>query len=390
MKILYICPRLPSNGINSGSSRMFELIKRLAVRNDVSVISFLLPEEERFLLELKKICRRVDVINKDFPWRPNILSILPPMVEEFACKTMEDLIKKRLSDDDFDILHFEYLVMAQYAPRKCEPVKFLTEHELEFLSKLRNLRIKSGIWNKIKIWGSAVKLKIYEINISKRFNKIITMTENEAEILRSYTPWLDASPLPIGRDHIFFSPFDQIKEDIDIIYVGFYRHRPNVDAVLYFYHEIFPFIRKVYPLVNFTIVGYDPPDSILALKNDANVNVEGYVDDIRPYLARSKVVVAPIRLGSGMRGKVIEAWAMAKPVVSTSIGCEGVDAIEGENILIADDPEDFAGKINTLLHSPQKRKYLGQNGRKLIEQKFNWDILADKLKGMYKEKISMN
>ena len=155
----------------------------------------------------------------------------------------------------------------------------------------------------------------------------------------------------------------------------------------YFYKDIFPLIRKKSPNVNFTIVGFSPPDSILALERDKNVTVTGYVKDIRPYLARSKVFVMPVRSGAGMRGKLFEAWGMGKAVVSTPVGCDGTGAIDGESASIADNPHDFASRVIELMLDERKRARLGNNGRQLVEKKYNWDLLADQLGNLYKESL---
>ena len=387
MNILYICPYIPCSGINAGCNRMFELIKRLASRNTVSLVSFMAPEEEKFLPELKRVCKRVDVVKKDYPWRANALSILPPMIDEFSYKPMKDLIKNRLDEEYFDILHFEYLIMAQYVPDNSCSVKFLTEHELHYLAQLREIRLEESFLGKLQMWGSAIKKKIYEMRICNRFDRVITMTDKEASILRSCSPRLHVAPLPMGVDHDFFSPSKGTEEDIDIIFVGFFGHPPNVDAVHYFYKDIFPLIRKKSPNVNFTIVGFSPPDSILALERDKNVTVTGYVKDIRPYLARSKVFVMPVRSGAGMRGKLFEAWGMGKAVVSTPVGCDGTGAIDGESASIAGNPHDFASRVIELMLDERKRARLGNNGRQLVEKKYNWDLLADQLGNLYKESL---
>ena len=391
MKILYLCPYLPCSGINAGRNRMFELIKRLAVRNEVSVVSFVDKEDEGRVEKLKEICKKVDVMKKDYPWRANPLSNVPPMIDSYSSRPMQELVKKKLDEEDFDILHFEYLIMAQYAPDNCKALKFLTKHESHFLSQLKEMEIERSICNKIKMWGSALKKKIYEINICGKFDKIITMTDDEARILGAYYSALDVSSLAMGTDHKFFYPQDNgMEEDIDILFVGFFGHRPNVDAVGYFYREIFPLIQKKKRDANFTVIGFNPPDSILSLEADKTVRVIGYVDDIQPYLARTKVFVMPVRLGFGMRGKLFEAWAMGKPVVSTSAGCRGVAVKDGENILISDEPVDFAESVVALLANTEKRKRLGSNARRLVEKRYNWDGLAGRLEELYRKHMELD
>lgn len=388
MKILYICPYLPLLNVNAGRTRMFELIKRLSFKNEVSIVSFISSGEERFLEGLKKICREIDVIRKDYPWRPDWLSTLPGMIGEYYYQPMKSLVREKLEKARFDIVHCEYLIMAQYAPEGRDVIKFLTEHEVHFLVQLRDLKVQKGLWDRIKILSSVAKKMLYEINACGKFDKVITMTDKEASILGSWLPGGKAISLPMGVDHRAFIPQNfEVEEDIDIIFTGFFGHYPNVDAVMYFYSHIFPLVREKMSGVKFTIVGSEPPDSILSLRRDKNIIVTGYVDDVRPYLSRSKVFIMPLRLGRGMRGKLFEAWGMGKPVVSTSVGCEGVDVSNGRNILIADEPEVFAEKLVSLIRDEQKRRDIGMNGRKAVEEQYNWDKIVESLEKTYAESM---
>jgi glycosyltransferase involved in cell wall biosynthesis len=191
----------------------------------------------------------------------------------------------------------------------------------------------------------------------------------------------------MGTDHKVFFPGNTGIEDIDIVFTGFFGHYPNTDAVLYFNDRILPIVREKIPRVKFFIVGSEPPDSVLSLMRDSDITVTGHVDDIRPYLSRSKVFIMPIRLGRGMRGKMFEAWGMARPVVSTTAGCEGAKVFDGGNILIADGPEAFAEKIISLLMDEKKRREIGMNGRKAVEELYNWDHIADSLEKIYFERL---
>ncbi len=226
---------------------------------------------------------------------------------------------------------------------------------------------------------------IYEVKACEKFDKIITMTEYEKDVLKSFSAHLNIESVPMGVDTEMFKLNGGAVESADILYLGFFSHYPNVEAVLYFYRDILPAIKKEMPRVRFNIIGYDPPEEILRLQNNNGIKVTGYVEDIRPYLAGSKVFIMPIRLGMGMRGKLFEAWAMEKAIVSTSIGCEGIDAENGKDILIADNPVDFAKKVIMLIRDERLRKRLGKNGRKKAMQKYDWDILTKKLENIYKE-----
>lgn len=384
LKILYICPYLPLRGVSAGSARMFEMIKRLSARHQVDVVSYITKEEFKYFPALKEICNRVDTIERNYPWQKDTLLIVPSMIDEFYSKKMALLIKRRLYEEDYDIVQFEYLHMAQYVPESYNGTLILTEHQLHFLSRKRDFLYLPVSVKKIGALMSSLKQMIYEINICKKFDKIITMTEYEKEILKSYAPYLDVESIPMGTDTNFFSTNNFRKESTDIIYLGFFRHYPNIDAVLYFYKRIYPLIKKELPEVSFNIVGFDPPEEILKLQDGNGIKIIGHVDDIRPYLEDSKVFIMPIRLGMGMRGKLFEAWSMKKAIVSTSIGCEGIEVESGKDILVADRPKEFAYKTIELIKNEEMRKALGNSGRVKVASKYDWDILTGKLENIYK------
>jgi glycosyltransferase involved in cell wall biosynthesis len=364
---------------------MFELIKRLSRRHELDVISYIIAEEEKFLPALKAIARRVDTVQRDYPWRRDSLSVIPSMIDEFYSAQMEALVKRRLYEGGYDIVQFEYLHMSQYAPAAYSGKMALTEHQLHFLSRKRDFHNLGLSFSKIEAFVSSLKGRIYELKACSKFDKVITMTEQEKRVLKSYLPRLNAESLPMGVDANYFTPNGHNSDNRDMVYVGFFRHRPNVDAALYFYRRILPLIKKEAGEVNLDIVGFDPPRQVWELNGRDGVRVTGYVEDIRPYICGAKVFVMPIRLGMGMRGKLFEAWAMGKAVVSTSIGCEGVDAVDGKDIFIADTPADFAAKAVRLLKDDKLREAMGAQAREKARLQYEWDIVAEGLENIYRK-----
>jgi glycosyltransferase involved in cell wall biosynthesis len=159
---------------------------------------------------------------------------------------------------------------------------------------------------------------------------------------------------------------------------------PCVDAALYFCNEIFPLIRQSNHAAEFWVVGRDPRPEVLELK-DGSVHVTGRVDDVLPYYRQSSICVVPLRAGGGTRLKILEAMALGRPVVSTTIGCEGLDAADGEHLLIADTPAQFAEKTMSLFRDRQLYQRLSTNGRKLVETRYGWDQIAEKLTDVYEQ-----
>ena len=154
---------------------------------------------------------------------------------------------------------------------------------------------------------------------------------------------------------------------------------------MYFYSEIYPIVRKRYPEITFYIVGNDPHPEIQKLSKDPSVVVTGFVEDIRLYLPKSSVFVCPYIYGSGMKNKVLEAMAMGKPVVSTPTGALGIDISDGENIVIADNPRDFAAGIINLLDNEKLRQKIGYKGRRLIENRYSWGKTTDRLQRLFEQ-----
>jgi len=165
----------------------------------------------------------------------------------------------------------------------------------------------------------------------------------------------------------------------NLVFIGAMDYFANVDAVLYFYRAIFPIIREKIPDVKFYIVGSRPVKSIQKLKRDKNIIVTGFVEDTRPYLESSKVCVAPLRIARGMQNKILEAMASGVPVVTTTRGNEGINARDGENIYVKDEPREFAWSVIDLLKNVELRNAMSQSAQKFVEEKYSWETNMAKL-----------
>ncbi len=167
-------------------------------------------------------------------------------------------------------------------------------------------------------------------------------------------------------DPYYFSPYDNEEDETKLVFTGSMDWQPNEDAVIYFSQEIFPLIRSELSNMKFLIVGSNPTSKVLSLSNIPGVYVTGLVDDVRPYIADASIYVVPLRIGGGTRLKILQALAMKKAVVSTSIGCEGIDVEPDKDLIVSDDPNDFASQVIMLSRNKDLRKRLGENGRSLI------------------------
>ncbi len=385
--ILFICPYIPCEGVHAGAGRMYTMIQLLSQRHQVSVVTFIDKESElRYVPELEKYCQEVVAIHRKPPYRRrNPLLLEPFVVSEFNSSQMGAEIHRLLSERDFDIVQIEYTQMAQYVPNTRRSCTLLTEHEVAFATHRRAFESLPFSWEKFRaLMGSLVMID-YELKACRRFDKIVTLTDADRKELLSFEPKLDIGVIPMAVDSSCFVPQDVPEEPNSLVFIGYFRHSPNVHGIIRFCREILPLVRQEIPETKLFIVGSSPPDEIMRLGKMDNVVVTGWVEDIKPYIARSSVYVAPLWLGTGMRVKILEAWGMAKPVVTTSTGSQGIDCTPGEDVLIADDPQEFAAQTVRLLRDKAQREKLGRNGRKRVEAKYDWEIIIQQVEEMYDE-----
>jgi glycosyltransferase involved in cell wall biosynthesis len=229
-------------------------------------------------------------------------------------------------------------------------------------------------------------LKKYEFDMYRQADKVLTLTPEGKEELLEICPELDISIVPHGVDVDYFAFSDPRDAEESIVFVGNYLHYPNVDAVLYFHREIWPRLKNLLPKIKFYVVGQAPPMEIQRLAQDESIVVTGRVNDVRPYLKKGRVFICPVDLGGGFRGKILEAMAMGRPVVSTSLGAEGIPVQDGKNIMIGDDPERFAQGVFELMKNEALFRGIAQKARQLMEEKYAWgkgvEVMESILAGM--------
>jgi glycosyltransferase involved in cell wall biosynthesis len=235
------------------------------------------------------------------------------------------------------------------------------------------------------------RIRAYQKRVGRLFDVSFASSATDAERLVDMGASARPAIVPNGVDTTYFdnqgeygSPFAA-----QLLFSGHMGYEPNVDAILYFWREIWPKITARVTGAQLLIVGTSPSETVqqLAREHPEQITVTGWVDDVRPYLARALVCLAPLRSGSGTRLKILEAMAMRRPVVSTSIGCEGLDARDQESILIGDTPEAFAEAVVKLLGQEVVWKRLSENGRKLVVERYSWRNLARPMARVWRELI---
>ncbi len=242
----------------------------------------------------------------------------------------------------------------------------------------RGLKNSSYILDKFIFFLNYLRAKNIEKYLIKRYNAVIFISHIDASFAATLGKGF-FKIIPNGIDIEYFKPNISIKEEFpSIIFFGTMSFKPNIDAVLYFYKEIFPKIRREFPNIRFYVVGTSPIKEILRLKEDCNVIVTGGVDDIRPFILKTNVVVVPMRMGSGMKNKILESMALQKPVVCTPLAMEALDSNCKDVVLVANTPQEFAEKTVMLLKNEKKRKEIGFKARKIVKEFYSWEKSAEK------------
>ncbi|MFC1510690.1 glycosyltransferase family 4 protein [Candidatus Omnitrophota bacterium] len=400
MKVLFIAPRMPLPADTGGKIRTFNIIKQLAKNNDVTLACFSFNDGDHFFLkDFKALNIKVKLVSKKENnffqkcWYV-FMNILPYSAAKYYCPLMFKAIEGLLVDEPFDLIHVDHVHMAHYVSSFKGIPCLVDQHNVEYRILERCASVERMIIKKIIYKAQAKKMKRYESKMLRYFSAASAVSKDDAQIL---VELLDAAipihVLPNGVDTGYFKwpIIEQINGDADslieenaVVFTGSMDWLPNDDSALYFCKKILPLIWCLDNKVKFYIVGKNPSHQLIEYaKKDKRIELTGRVDDVRVYVAKSKVFVVPLRIGGGTRLKILESLSMKKPVVSTTIGAEGIDYTQDENIVLADIPEIFAEKVFSLLKDEARRRLLGEAGRKLVKEKYDWSIVGEKLESIY-------
>lgn len=397
MRLLFITPR-PTYPLNSGDRiRMYHLIKNLARNHQIYLLSFIENEvEQKDMDRMNEFCEVVKCVYKPGYTRISIVNKILKFfaggsyfIDDFYSEEMRRIIREMVSTYKFDLVHIDFIEVAQYIDDIKDIPTVLTEHDIFYLKTKRYLKAKQPILERFGTLREWIKLYQYEPRMWEKFDHVIVTSNHDYNIIKSKRPTTKVSVVPNGVDIEYFDLSKVVQKsagEASLVYTGTLNNIANRDAVLFFYHKIFPLIRTKVPEVKWYVVGKNPTSTIQELsKKDSAVIITGLVEDVRPYIATADVYVAPIRIGSGTRLKILEAMAMKKAVVSTSIGCEGLNVEHNKNILVADTPKQFANFVIKAINDRSLRSRLGENGRRLVESEYDWKICAEKLEKVFVE-----
>lgn len=296
-------------------------------------------------------------------------------------REMQRALDRSFARENFDLVQIAYPVMGYFTFRT-DAIRVLDAANVEYDIHRRSAEASRSIVR--RLWSSyeARKLRPQEIAICGEQDMVFIPSQRDKELLDRDVPHVPKTVIPNGVDTGYFTPYDGAVEDDTLVFTGAINYFPNADAVTYFVAEVLPLIHKVRPGVRFSIVGNAPPESVRRLAS-SHVEVTGFVDDVRPAIRRSAVYVVPLRIGGGTRLKVLEAMAMRKPIVTTPVGCEGIDVTDGSSVMIADSPQAFADATLRLLADRRRAQALAAAGYDLVRSRYDWSMIGNAMGDVY-------
>jgi len=399
MKILFVAPDIPYPSTNGGKIVVFETIKHLTKKGHQVDFLFLTDKNTDKLnfWKLSKWCKPYPVFhNCKTSWIGlmfNIFSKKPYSIAKYHSDNLNKQFVKLLENTKYDIIQFEglfvaYLINTRYKTIGLTPV-ILREHNIESVIIERLFRNRRVFPVNLFLRVQYKRLFDYEARICAKFNRCFMISPIDKQKLEEMNPNVQTKLIPGGVDTSYFFP-QIVREDLySIVYVGSMDWLPNADGIFWFCKDIFPCIKQKISEAKLYIVGKNPPAYIKKLQ-DQDIIITGFVEDVRKYIAKGQVFIVPLRIGSGMRIKILNTFAMGKAVVSTSVGCEGIDVVDGKNIYIADSKKEFAKKVIFLLNNKNERDRIGKEGLKLVKEKYQWGKIAEDTEIEYKKIINEN
>ena len=308
----------------------------------------------------------------------NLFSPLPYFMKKYQSEEMRREIARVVAGEQFDVLVCDFLQPSVNMPPSLPVATVLFQHNVEAMIWKRHYEVQTNPVKKTYLYGQWRKADAYERAACRRFDHVIAVSREDRETMQRLYGLEAVSDVSTGVDTEFFRPRGQERrEPHNLVFTGSMDWLPNEDAIQFFTKEIMPRVRQLVPDATLTIVGRNPYASLLELaRRDPSIIVTGRVEDVRPYMERAAAYIVPLRIGGGTRLKIYEAMAMEKPIVSTTIGAEGLPVRDGAHLNIADTPEAFAAALVRLLTNESLAHELGRNAAQLVREEFGWGKVA--------------
>ena len=405
LSVLLVSPMAPSPPRFGAQARTHGLLSYLGKDHDLTALVLHDDDETPAVSEpaMRAYCREVTFVRNPNPasgWRRRALQLKSWLSRRsyqrhlFAVPAFQAALDRALDSRRFDVVFVNLPYLAHYGLRRSPagttaPAVVIDSHDIGY-DLARQIAASAGSFSRrLHAKLNWRKLKTEELAAYNEADGVCVCSAADRNRLAADAPQANTVIIPNAADVERLQPraTDPKPDGRTVLFFGLLATVPNVDGVLFFVREIWPLIAAAHPDARFVVVGANPAPEILALKGP-RVTILGPVDDLRPHLSAAAVIVVPLRLGSGTRLKILEAWAMGRPVVSTTLGAEGLDGVPDEHLLIADDPAEFARAVLKVLSEPKLADEIGRAGRVLAAERYSWRSAARSLEAFFRQTLA--
>lgn len=389
MRILWLKTELLHPVDKGGKIRTYQMLRQINRSHDVTYLTLVKADEPvDALTQSIEYCRQLIPVKytettkfsarfyRDLAF--NLSSPLPYAIQKYRSAAMQEAIRRELRERHYDAVVCDFLTPA--VNFKCDAAipAVLFQHNVESMIWKRHYETQQHPLKRALFHNQWQKMLRYESETCRLFDAVVAVSAADREQMRQEFGLRNVFDVPTGVDTDYFRPLGGEQQPAELVFTGSMDWLPNEDAIVYFAEKILPIIAETLPDVRLTVVGRNPSARLRELAiADARITMTGRVDDVRPYIDRAAAYVVPLRIGGGTRLKIYEAMAMAKPVISTTIGAEGLPLSDGKDLLIADEPEAFAGAVLRTLLDLTSARQLGERARALACERFGWEHAAD-------------
>lgn len=389
LKILFLSQRFLFPQDTGGKIRTSKILEKLSKNNDLTVISNVeIPKDEPYLDDTAKIAKKFipvywkeakrysmkfyfNVLKRSFSKYP------VTMLNDFS-KGLENALLTELQNEDYDLAICDFMQSTlNFRKIKNIPTMLFT-HNVEAMIAKRHMDNSKNPAMKVFWWLQYRKMKYWEGKMVNKFDGVIVVSDNDEQIMKDWYGIAEKIyKIPTGVDTDYYQPREVAIKEKQMVFVGAMDWLPNEDAMYYMVNNIFPLVKQKEKDASMVIVGRNPSARIeKAVSKIDDIEMTGWVDDTRDYIHESSIFVVPIRIGGGTRIKIYEAMACGKPVISTSIGAEGLPLEHGKHVYLEDNATDFANRIIELYNSKTAREQMGQSARNYVYENYRWEIVA--------------
>jgi polysaccharide biosynthesis protein PslH len=389
MKILWV----KAGGLvppdSGGKIRSYHILRELAQDHSITLFSFYGAHANDAHSQLNEFFDRVVAIPLDLPepksfrelydYGLGLFTRQPYNIAKYCRPEVQRELRRLVKQEKHDVIVCDFVIAAGSIPWEVSTPKVLFTHNVESVIWQRHCQVTRSLLWKTLSWREWRTMEVAERRYLTEADHVIAVSQDDRRFFAKFVDPTKLSVIPTGADTEFFTPTEMQETANSLAFTGSMDWLPNEDGVVYFIKEILPLIRREAPDVFFTVVGRNPSQRLKDhAARTANVNLTGWVDDIRPFLSQAAVVVVPLRIGGGTRLKIFEAMSLGKAIVSTTIGAEGLPVHHDQHLLIADEPAHFAQATVGLLKDAARRRSMGLRARRLVVENYSWRTVAQR------------